>query len=151
RINRAEYANTIRDLFGVKIDVQDLLPTDGGGGEGFDTTGSAIFTSSIHIEKYIAAADLILNTILPDQTRKLSPEIKSARGRILGSNPKPASSQARNVAREVLTRISRLAFRRPATSDEIERSLKMFDRAWNRGDGYILSLRLALKSVLISP
>src|SRR5204862_7148299 len=37
RINRAEYANTIRDLFGVQVNVEPLLPADGRGGEGFDT------------------------------------------------------------------------------------------------------------------
>jgi hypothetical protein len=151
RINRAEYANTIRDLFGVKVDLQDLLPADGGGGEGFDTSGNAIFTSSIHIEKYMAAADLVLSTVLPDQTRRLSPEIKAAREKILGSNAKPSTAQARNVAREVISRMSRLAFRRPVTDQEVDRSMNMFDRAWNRGDGYVPSLQLALKSVLISP
>src|SRR5688572_18686534 len=56
RLNREEYNNTVRDLFGVDLHLQELLPADGGGGEGFDTTGSALFTSSIHIEKYLAAA-----------------------------------------------------------------------------------------------
>src|SRR5688572_22431568 len=102
RINRAEYANTIRDLFGVKVSVEDLLPADGGGGEGFDTTGNALFTSSIHIEKYLAAADLVLKTALPDSSRGLSPEVKAARERILGSNPKPANKTARPAAEEVV-------------------------------------------------
>lgn len=151
RINRAEYANTIRDLFGIKVSVEDLLPADGGGGEGFDTTGNALFTSSIHIEKYLAAADLVLKTALPDSPRKLSPEIEASREKILGSNPGPSKEDARTAAQEVVTRISRLAYRRPAEPVEIERSMKMFDRAFDRGDGYVPSLRLALKSVLISP
>ena len=89
RINRAEYANTIRDLFAIpRADiraVEDLLPADGGGGEGFDTAGNALFTSSIHIEKYMAAADLVLNTVLLEKSARLSPEIKSARARILAA------------------------------------------------------------------
>ncbi len=61
RLNRAEYINTIRDLFGLKRDLklETLLPSDGSGGEGFDTTGDTLFTSSIHIENYIAAAKRI--------------------------------------------------------------------------------------------
>jgi len=55
------------------------------------------------------------------------------------------------VAREVISRISRLAYRRPVADEEIDRSMKMFDRGWYRGDGYVPSLRLALKSVLVSP
>lgn len=155
RINRAEYANTIRDLFGIAAptikEVEDLLPADGGGGEGFDTAGNALFTSSIHIEKYMAAADLVLNTVLLEKSAKLSPEIESARARILGSNAKPAKNEARAIAAEVVSRILRLAYRRPAATNEVERSMSLFDRAWNRGDGYIPSLRLALKSILVSP
>jgi hypothetical protein len=153
RLNRAEYANTIRDLFGVEIAVEDLLPADGGGGEGFDTAGNALFTSSIHIEKYLAAADLVLKTVLPTRTGKVTPEIKAARARILGSHRTPflKKGAARAAATDVVTRISRLAYRRPADPSEIERSMKMFDRAFDRGDGYTPALRLALKSVLISP
>lgn len=151
RINRAEYANTVRDLFGMKVPVEDLLPADGGGGEGFDTTGNALFTSSIHIEKYMAAADQILAAVLPDKSSKLSSERKAARQRLLGENNNPGKKAARAAAVEVITRISRLAYRRPAEPAEVDRSMTLFDRAWNRGDGYLASLRLALKSVLISP
>src|SRR5688572_11560480 len=49
RLNRAEYNNTIRDLLGIELRLEELLPADGGGGEGFDTTGNALFTSSIQI------------------------------------------------------------------------------------------------------
>ncbi len=66
RLNRAEYLNTVRDLTGVELDATDILPADGGGGEGFDTTGSALFTSTIHVEKYVQAAETILKQALPD-------------------------------------------------------------------------------------
>ena len=151
RINRAEYANTIRDLVGVPVEVEDLLPADGGGGEGFDTAGNALFTSSIHIEKYLAAASRVLETVLPDDAGNFRPEMKSARARILGSNDQPDKKAARHAAAGVVQRVSRLAYRRPAESSEVERSMKLFDRAWDRGDGYLAALRLALKSVLISP
>src|SRR5581483_6436886 len=35
RLNRVEYSNTMRDLFGVDLDVTDLLPEDGSA-SGFD-------------------------------------------------------------------------------------------------------------------
>src|SRR5262249_34912602 len=79
RMNEAEYENTVGDLLGVKVEVADLLPADGGGGEGFDTSGNALFISTIHIENYMAAADRILDTLLPAKTRSLRPEIKAAR------------------------------------------------------------------------
>lgn len=151
RLNRAEYQNTIRDLFGMRFELADLLPADGGGGEGFDTSGNALFISSIHIEKYIAAANQILNAVLPDKTSRMSAEAKAARKALLGEEAKPKRAQAREYASKVLGRFARRAFRRPVTQDEVAHLMKMYDRAAERGDGYVASLRLALKAVLVSP
>ena len=52
RLNRREYANTLRDLLGVDIDVHEL-PADGQSG-GFDTVGSGLFISADQIEQYHA-------------------------------------------------------------------------------------------------
>jgi len=55
RLNRTEYANSIRDLLGVDIDVTDLLPSDGGD-FGFDNIASALKTSPLLLERYLTAA-----------------------------------------------------------------------------------------------
>ena len=52
RLNRREYKNTIRDLLGVDIRVNEL-PADGGAGT-FDTVGSSLFMSSDQVEQYLA-------------------------------------------------------------------------------------------------
>jgi hypothetical protein len=127
RLNRAEYHNTVRDLFGVDLKVDHLLPADGGGGEGFDTTGNALFTSSIHIEKYLAAAEYALEAVFND------PQFETARTRLLVA-----------VA-------SRKLPQREAARQIIERLLGLFDRGQKRGDRFIPSVRLALTAVLISP
>jgi hypothetical protein len=150
RLNRAEYNNTIRDLVGVDLNLDDLLPADGGGGEGFDTSGNALFTSSIHLEKYLAAADQALNTVLAEDTRKLSPEVKRARERILVTKP-GLFTRPREAARQIVAEFAHRAFRRPVTTNEVERLLTMFDRAQKRGDRFAPSIRLPLKAVLISP
>ena len=142
RLNREEYHNTVRDLFGIEVDVADLLPTDGGGGEGFDTTGNALFTSTIHIENYLAAADRILTAVFGD---------KKAAQKLLLGNASPKKKIANAHAREVLKTFQRLAFRRPVSIQEIDRSMILFDRVYNRGDGFVPAIRLAMKSVLISP
>jgi hypothetical protein len=54
RLNRTEYANAIRDLLGVTIDAQDLLPSDGGD-FGFDNIAAALTTSPLMLERYVAA------------------------------------------------------------------------------------------------
>jgi uncharacterized protein DUF1592/uncharacterized protein DUF1588/uncharacterized protein DUF1587/uncharacterized protein DUF1595/uncharacterized protein DUF1585/cytochrome c len=150
RLNRAEYNNTVRDLLGVDLLLQELLPADGGGGEGFDTSGNALFTSSIHIEKYLAAADRALQTILPDKTKGLSPELAKARATILIAKP-TLFTKPRDAARKIVTAFARRAFRRPVTSEEVERLLAMFDRGFKRGDGFVPSVRLALKAAMVSP
>jgi cytochrome c5 len=55
RLNRTEYANAVRDLFGVKVDVAELLPSDGGD-FGFDNIASALKTSPLLLERYLTAA-----------------------------------------------------------------------------------------------
>src|SRR5688572_19349189 len=55
RLNRAEYANAVRDLFGVTVDVADLLPSDGGD-FGFDNIATALTTSPLLLERYLTAA-----------------------------------------------------------------------------------------------
>jgi hypothetical protein len=60
RLNRVEYENTVRDLLGVEVDLQDLLPQDSSA-SGFDNVGEALHTSSFLMEKYLEAADKALN------------------------------------------------------------------------------------------
>src|SRR5689334_235411 len=58
RLNRAEYANAVRDLFGVNLDVSDLLPTDGAE-FGFDNIATALKTSPLLLEGYVNAAQRV--------------------------------------------------------------------------------------------
>jgi hypothetical protein len=60
RLNRTEYENTVRDLFGVHVDVRDLLPEDATL-HGFDTMGEALAASAELIQAYLEAADLVLD------------------------------------------------------------------------------------------
>lgn len=63
RFNRVEYQNTIRDLFGVQVNVLELLPEDGQS-HGFDKVDAALTLSPVRVEKYLEAADLALDTAL---------------------------------------------------------------------------------------
>ncbi|HUF72340.1 MAG TPA: DUF1592 domain-containing protein [Gammaproteobacteria bacterium] len=55
RLNRAEYANAIRDLLGVEADIDELLPSDGGD-FGFDNIGEVLTTSPMLLERYLTVA-----------------------------------------------------------------------------------------------
>ena len=58
RLNRTEYANTVRDLLAVDIDVSDILPTDGAD-FGFDNIATALKTSPLLLEAYVNAAQRV--------------------------------------------------------------------------------------------
>jgi len=58
RLNRNEYANTIRDLLSVEFRAQKDFPTDDSG-EGFDNIGEILTISPVLMEKYVAAAERI--------------------------------------------------------------------------------------------
>ena len=65
RLSREEYRNTIRDLLGVTYDSEDPagLPDDPDW-QGFERIGSVLTLSPAHVEKYLAAAETILNEAL---------------------------------------------------------------------------------------
>ena len=68
RLNRREYHNTIRDLMGIDFNVSELFPADGTGGAGFDTNGETLFIPPILMERYLEAAQQILDRaiVTPD-------------------------------------------------------------------------------------
>ena len=60
RLNRAEYANAVRDVLGVDIEGQSLLPPDDSG-YGFDNIGAVLSVSPTLLERYVSAARKISN------------------------------------------------------------------------------------------
>jgi len=67
RLNKAEYNNTIRDLVGVNFQPADDFPSDDVG-YGFDNIGDVLTLSPILFEKYLDAAEKILDeAIVPDR------------------------------------------------------------------------------------
>jgi hypothetical protein len=147
RLNRTEYGNSVRDLFGIELHAERAIPADGSAGEGFDNNGDALFTSPILIEKYMDAADRVLSVLLSEGKGPVTPEIEAARRRLLVA---PARD-GRVAAKKIVAALAARAFRRPVDDAEVERTLALFDRARVRGDSFEASLRLALKAVLVSP
>ena len=70
RLTREEYANTVRDLLGVTFDAADPagLPEDPDW-HGFQRIDAVLTLSPAHVEKYLAAADAILDEALPTGPR----------------------------------------------------------------------------------
>jgi mono/diheme cytochrome c family protein len=53
--------------------------------------------------------------------------------------------------REVLSRFTSLAYRRPATTEEVERLVKLAEGAVTRGEPWEAGIQLAFQAVLVSP
>ena len=67
RLNRAEYANAIRDLLALEIDGRALLPPDESG-YGFDNIGDVLSVSPGLLERYLLAAAKISRRAVGDPT-----------------------------------------------------------------------------------
>jgi hypothetical protein len=65
RLNRTEYANSIRDLLGVEVDVSPLLPADDMS-HGFDNMADVLTISPALMEGYIRAAGKISREAVGD-------------------------------------------------------------------------------------
>jgi hypothetical protein len=67
RLNRTEYANSVRDLLDLEVDVTTLLPSDDSN-EGFDNIADALSVSPTLIQGYVAAAMKISRLAVGDRT-----------------------------------------------------------------------------------
>ena len=63
RLNRTEYQNTVCDLFNVNVSIKEMLPEDTIS-HGFDNVGMALNISPVLMERYLDAADAVLNAAL---------------------------------------------------------------------------------------
>jgi hypothetical protein len=130
RLNRAEYANTIRDLLGIEFNASSDFPADDVG-YGFDNIGDVLTLPPLLMEKYMVAAEQIAaKAVIPQPSDKL-PEA--------------------DAARQVLTRLITRAYRRPVTDQELERHVRLFEAARRQGDAFVPAVQLVLQAVLVSP
>ncbi|MCA9147812.1 MAG: DUF1592 domain-containing protein [Planctomycetales bacterium] len=141
RLNRNEFAATIRDLLGIQVDVSQGLPADGAGGEGFDNAAETLFISPLHAEKYLEAAHTALEHALQEPR---------TRERLLIATP-AGDKSPQQAAREVLAAFLPRAFRRAVADAELTEYLELFDVAYQQDESYVEAVRLALEAALVSP
>jgi hypothetical protein len=70
RLNRKEYGNAIRDLFGLEINPAELLPADDMS-DGFDNIADALRVSPAFIDQYVTAARVVSEQVVGDPTPTL--------------------------------------------------------------------------------
>jgi mono/diheme cytochrome c family protein len=79
RLNRAEYANAIRDLLDLEVDVTELLPPDDSA-FGFDNIGDLLVFSPTLLERYLSAADRVSAMAVGDPTTAVGAETYVVKG-----------------------------------------------------------------------
>ncbi len=109
RMNRVEYANTVRDLFSLEDNfarrIEKELPADGKVG-GFDRGAAGLFMDDGQLDRYMTVADMVLDEAVfngKPEVRKLTWDqtkekyihgigvcYKDETGKILENNPPPA-------------------------------------------------------------
>lgn len=169
RLNRAEYNNTLRDLLGIKFRPADDFPADDLGA-GFDTLGDVLAVPPLLLEKYLDAAERLVDDALraperrtrildpgPDMVpfvlRGAPPLREQARRelRLPGDNAPDPDQQALDRAARAVQAFADRAYRRPLTHEELARFVRLLEG--NRGDdsSHERGVRLALQAILTSP
>jgi hypothetical protein len=138
RLNRAEYNNTVRDLFGTTTTPADQFPVDDRG-LGFDNIADVLTVSPVHLQLYQSAAEALVNEAL----------VGAQRAKILTCDLPTAGE---TCARAVLRAFGRRAWRRPLTDPEVDglmTSTVMLART--SGDSWEVGVNLAMQAMLVSP
>lgn len=140
RLNRVEYDNSIRDLFGLELSPGEGFSPDGSS-YGFDTIADALSIAPVQVEQYYDAAGKVLDAVFKDRKAMAAVFIKQAGPGV----------DARAAAREVIAAVATRAYRKPVPEDHLEQLLGIYDAAVTAKRPFTLGVRAALHAVLISP
>ena len=97
RLNRSEYNNTIRDLVGIDFKPAENFPADDTG-YGFDNIGDVLSLSPVLLERYLAAAETIL-----DRAVVIMDPVKPAKNKLGGLRASKGVGEVRKGVGTVVT------------------------------------------------
>lgn len=140
RLTKTEYGNTLHDLFGVDPQIADSLP-DEVSGEGYLNS-----LSSLQLEQYLQIANQVL-----DQAAALDELLPDDLQQRLSGEPPASKEDAQQIVRSVAQSVSRKAYRRPASNDELNVLVDVFDLGRDNELTFAEALRLMVRAVLVSP
>ncbi|PQO26420.1 hypothetical protein C5Y96_20145 [Blastopirellula marina] len=140
RLSKVEYSNTLHDLYGVSPLIADSLPEEVVG-EGYLNS-----ISPLQSEMFLDIANKVVTQIVvpegdpPTEVQK----------RLFGEVPSEGTD-LRAAARDVARSLARDAYRRPPTEMELDVLVSIFDLGRENQLGYVESLCLMWKAILVSP
>ena len=136
RLNRVQYRNTVRAVFGVDVDVARFLPEDPVG-SGFDVVGDAQIVGPLIVEAYLEATDAILDAIFSEPAREQD---------LFGGTGDPA-----HAVDAALGALLRRAFRRPPTTAQLGARAELYRSLAADTGSIAIARRRVLQSILLSP
>ncbi len=151
RLTNQEYNHTVSDLFGLVMTPADRFPTDLTGASGFDNSANTLFLEPARMERYIAAAERVVDEALPADSKALreSPAFE----RVFIAVPGTTHS-VNDAARQVIEHFLLRAYRRPPTEAEIVQALNHFQPDAVSSDSlqeFVSAFKRVAQATLISP
>jgi hypothetical protein len=140
RLTKAEYGNTLRDLYGVSPSVTDILP-DEAVGEGYLNS-----ISPLQSELFLEVANKVVGQVMAAAGQAPT----AVQKRLFGETP-PEGADLRKAAQQVTRSLARDAYRRPPTEKELDVLVGIFELGQENKLDYMASLGLMWKAVLVSP
>lgn len=141
RLNRAEYNNVIRDLFGLDLRLANEFPADDVG-EGFDNLGDVLSLPPLLMEKYLDAAENTTRALMNDS---------EAWERVFPQLPRAQQEFEEHAVRHSIQAFATKAFRRPAGDQELTRLLELYQLAREHDASPVESVAFAVQAILVSP
>lgn len=142
RLNRTEYANTIRDLLGYDYKTDEEFPPDDSG-YGFDNIGDVLSVSPLLLEKYMQAAErIVAGVTAKDGFRRYFSR----------KNPPGDAAARREYAAQVLRSFATRAFRRPVDDELLDRLVTLAESSSGaEGGRFETGISRAFVAILSSP
>ena len=148
RLTHRELDNTLRDLVGANFTLTDRFPAELAGASGFDNTANTLFLESTLMERYIAAAERVVELMLPAEPATDA----QRRAHELVFIATPGGGVGDEEAAElVLRHFLGRAYRRPPGEADVTRALGRYRAARQSGQTFEDAVKVVLQAVLISP
>ena len=148
RLTHRELDNTLRDLVGANFTLTDRFPAELAGASGFDNTANTLFLESTLMERYIAAAERVVELMLPPEPATAA----ERRAHELVFIATPGGGLGDEEAAElVLRHFLGRAHRRPPGEQDVARALGQYRTARRSGLDFEESVKVVLQAILISP
>ena len=144
RLTHEEYNNTIRDLTGIDIRPADRFPNDLTASSGFENSANSLFVQPLLLERYLGAAEAIVDTAWPEQP---TTDAQKQAWKKLSGDVELNSNNAEQVLRKFLVR----AYRRKVSDKEVGRLKSRFEGQVKSGATVKAAMRDILRIVLVSP